>query len=76
MTRISGFLHGDLSGNFSFTHKSTREYFFGRVLKDKIEENHVTLFRDNEHLFYPESGDLAFGLGPGFSKRNVNGPIL
>ena len=27
-------------------------------------------------MLYPESGDLAFGLGPGFSKKNVADPIL
>jgi NACHT domain- and WD repeat-containing protein len=76
MVRLSGFLSRDSTGIYSFTHRSIMEYFFAMVLIDKIKENHLTLYRDDEHLLYPESGDLAFGLGPGFSKKNASGPIL
>jgi hypothetical protein len=76
MVRLSGFLSRDLNGSLSFTHRSIMEYFFAEVLKDKIKEDGVTLFRDDEHLLYPESGDLAFGLGPGFSEKKPVGPLL
>ena len=36
----------------------------------------MTLYRDNGHLLYPDWGDLAFGLGPGFSKKKDAGPVL
>ena len=52
------------------------EYFFAMVLEEKIKENHLTLYRDDEHLLYPDYGDIAFGLGPGFSKKNAAGPVL
>jgi hypothetical protein len=76
MVTLSGFLSRDFSGNYSFTHRSIMEYFFAMVLEEKIKENHLTFFRDEDHLLYPDYGDLAFGLGPGFSKKNAAGPIL
>ena len=76
MVRLSGFLSRDLNGNYFFTHRSIMEYFFAMVLEDKIKENYLTFYRDDEHLLYPDFGDIAFGLGPGFSKKNAAGPIL
>jgi hypothetical protein len=76
MVRLSGFLSRDLNGNLSFIHRSIMEYFFAKVLQRKIKENQVILFKDDEHLLYPESGGIAFGFGPGFSTKNANEPIL
>ena len=43
MVKLSGFLSRDLTGKYSFKHRSIMEYFFAMALEDKIKENHLTL---------------------------------
>jgi len=48
LIRTSGFLFRDTEGNFSFMHRSFLEYFFGRVLQKRINDDFLILASDTE----------------------------